>query len=290
MKALLQALRPIRDAGVRHVSWAGRALLSGAVAVVRPGDGYHWDGLKRGGDPDQPCWLFQYTLSGRGHFQAGRHQQTVEAGQAFCATIPSAHHYRADQTCPEWIFFWLIIKDPHITGRLLRHPHLNNSLLTLAPASAVIRCASSLLLQLVRGDAMDIYQLEELLFRWMLECERWADGQQHPVEPKTKLLDFVRRRTLERLENPSGTSELAREWGLSRSNFSHFFQKTSGLTPAAYTASIRLEEAAGILRNSRLSVKEVAAKTGFTDSNHLCKSFRRQFLMSPGNYRAMHCG
>lgn len=256
--------------------------------MVRPVDGYHWDGLMRGGDPGQPSWLFQYTLSGRGIFQTGRQPHRVKAGQGFCATIPSAHHYCADPTCPEWTFFWLMINDPHITGRLLRHSPLNNALLMLPPGSAVIRCASSLLLHLVRGDAMDIYQLEEHLFRWMLECERWADIQQYPVEPKTKLLEFVRQRVLENLNNPPSTSELADAWGLSRSNFSHYFQKTSGYTPAAFMASIRLEEAAGILRNSKLSVKEVAAKTGFTESNHLCKSFRKRFLMSPGNYRAIH--
>ena len=288
MKAIIQQLAPIRDHGVRHAAWAGRGLLSGAMAVVKPGDNYHWDGLKRGGDPGQPAWLFQYTLSGRGLFQTGRLPQSVEAGQAFCATIPSAHVYHGDDSCPRWVFFWIIVNDPHVTGRLLRHPGLHNSLLTLPPGSPVIRCAASLLLHLVRGDALDIYQLEENLFRWMLECERWADLQLHPVEPKARLLEFVRNFTLERLESPLDTSSLARAWGLSRSNFSHYFQKTSGLTPAAYVWSLRLEEAAEILRTSDLSVKEVAAKTGFTDSNHLCKSFRRHFLMSPGNYRATH--
>ncbi len=258
------------------------------MAVVKPGDNYSWDGLKRGGDPRQPSWLFQYTLAGRGIFQAGRQPQSVEAGQAFCATIPSAHAYYGDESCPRWVFFWMIVTDPLVTGRLLRHPNLHNSLLTLPPGSPVIRRAASLLLHLVRGDALDLYQLEEQLFRWMLECERWADQQQHPVEPKTKLLEFVRRFTLERLESPVDTGGLAAAWGLSRSNFSHYFQKTSGQTPAAYVWTLRLEEAAGLLRDSELSVKEVAAKTGFTDSNHLCKSFRRHFLMSPGSYRATH--
>jgi AraC-like DNA-binding protein len=258
------------------------------VELVKPGDGYHWDGLKRGGDPARPTWLFQYTLSGRGIFQAGRQPQRVEAGQAFCSTIPSAHSYHGDASCPGWAFFWMIVNDSHLTGRLLSHPNLHNSLLTLSAGSPVIRSAAAVLLHLVRGDAMDIYQLEECLFRWMLECERWADQQLHPGAPKARLLEFVRRFTLEHLESPLDTSKLAQAWGLSRSNFSHYFLKTSGLTPAAYVGALRLEEAAGVLRNSDLSVKEVAAKTGFTDSNHLCKSFRRHFLMSPGCYRDMH--
>ena len=135
---------------------------------------------------------------------------------------------------------------------------------------------------------MDSYAMEELLFRWMLECERWADHTRHPARPKTKLLETVRRHMLANLQAPVRTTQLAAASGLSRSNFSQSFRKTTGHTPAAYVQELRLEEAARLLRSGRLSIKEIASQTGFTSSNHLCKSFRRSYQMSPGNFRRLH--
>jgi len=183
-----------------------------------------------------------------------------------------------------------MVRDVHVTSRLLSHSHLVNRVVEQAADGPVVRSAAILLARLFRRDAPDKYALEELLFHWMLECERWADQSRYPVRPKKKLLESVRRRVLGKLQNPVPTAELAAESGMSRSNFAHFFQKTTGHTPAAFVRELRLEEAARQLRSSRLSIKEIAARTGFASSNQFCKSFRRNFFMSPGNFRRLHQG
>jgi AraC-like DNA-binding protein len=266
----------------------GGGLLSVGIETTTPRREYSWDGLNRGGDSHHPIWLFQYTMEGHGLFRTGRKTRTVPPGHAFCAHIPSAHSYEGDPTCPEWKFFWLMIRDEHITSRLLKHPNLVNRVPALGPDSPVVRSAATLLSKLLRGDALDSYAMEELLFRWMLECERWADQARHPVRPKTRLLESVRRHVLANLLAPVRTSALAAASGLSRSNFSHLFRKTTGHTPAAYVQELRLDEAARLLRSGELSIKEIASQTGFTSSNHLCKSFRRSFRMSPGDFRRLH--
>lgn len=263
-------------------------LLSGGIETTAPHRNYHWDGLNRGADPLQPIWLFQYTLEGHGLFHAGRKVLKVPAGHAFSVRIPSPHSYFGDPACTEWRFFWLMIRDDHVNSRIFRHPNLVNRVPALSPESPVARGAAALLSRLLRGDAMDSYAMEELLFRWMLECERWADHARHPVRPKTKFLESVRRHVLSNLQAPVRTSDLAAASGQSRSNFSHLFRKTTGHTPAAYVQELRLEEAARLLRSGRLSIKEIASQTGFTSSNHLCKSFRRSYQMSPGNFRRLH--
>jgi AraC-like DNA-binding protein len=274
---------------VHHFRTKHGGLLSGAVETATSDRSYHWDGLKRG-DASQPAWLFQYTLKGHGLFQSGHSGsvQKVPRGRAFCAKLPSANMYRGDSSCREWRFFWIMVRDAHITPRLLAHFNLVNCVQDFPPDSLVIHGASHLLTHLVRGDALDAYQMEEHLFRWMLECERWADHQRHPVQPKTKLLESVRRHVLATLPRAIRTSDLASSAGVSRSNYTHHFHKTTGHTPAAYILGLRLEEAARQLRCRQLSVKEVAAATGFTSSNHLCKCFRRHFQMSPGNFRRLH--
>jgi AraC-like DNA-binding protein len=102
------------------------------------------------------------------------------------------------------------------------------------------------------------------------------------------MLLFVRNFTLRNLQRAFRLEELAREYGLSSSGFSHSFQSVTGITPMAYANRVRMEEALRLLRSTRLSIKEIASMLGFTTSDYFCKSFRRHHLMSPGSYRNTH--
>lgn len=290
VKTLWNELSSIRRTGVHHSSLGERGFIGGGWDTVTKERTYHWDGMRRGEGAAGPTWLFQYSVVGNGLFQTREQTHCVEPGWAFCATIPSAHLYRADPACDRWEFFWLMVSEPYVTRRLLGHANLQNRVLPLSSDSPWVRTAVALLEQLARGESMDSYRVEEEMFRWMLECERWADREAYPVAPKTRLLNFVRHEVLQHLESEMPTSTLAGVYGMDRTNFSHHFRKLTGHTPAAYVREVKLEQAAHLLRNSSRSVKEIAGATGFSGSNQLCKSFRRFFKMSPGSYRAMYRG
>jgi len=252
---------------------------------VSGGESYGWDGLKRAGDSRRPVWLFQYSLSGWGWFRNAHGLHRVGPGQAFAARIPSAHSYGRDETCPRWTFLWAIVSHPYVVSRLLAHSNLVNEVLSLPAETAAVQGLLALLLDL--NDESDRFAEEEGLFRWMLELERWAFSQRHPVEERSRLLGFAEKVVSSHLRGFISVDNLAKGWGTSRSNFTHHFTKVTGRTPADYIREIRLREARKLLRNRRFSVKEVAAQTGFSDANHLCKCFRAYYQISPGAYQRL---
>jgi AraC-like DNA-binding protein len=77
---------------------------------------------------------------------------------------------------------------------------------------------------------------------------------------------------------------------MSRSHFSHHFRAHTGLTPGRFIAEFRVGEAAKMLRDPRLPLKQIAAANGFADANHFCKVFRRFQHMSPTSYRRAIAG
>ncbi|MGE9289807.1 MAG: hypothetical protein ACQKBT_02375, partial [Puniceicoccales bacterium] len=176
-------------------------LLIGGHEQVTPAQEYHWDGMRRSGDPDSPFWLFQYTLKGFGIFQNERTRKPVLPGQAFFTLIPSPALYCRASECDCWEFFWILVRSPYLVDRFRKHTNLVNEVVSLQPSSAIFRTASDLY-QSLGAVTADNYQREELLFRWMLECERWASRERHPPAPKVELLDFVRTFTLKNLEQP----------------------------------------------------------------------------------------
>jgi len=233
-------------------------------------------------------WLFQFTMAGWGRFHSSRGQWKVEAGQAFCASIPSRHVYHSDPDCPAWEFFWIIVHHPYAVQRLEQHPNLVNSRLSLTEGSACLRAAHRLIEGAKREAGLDPYEVEADLFAWMIEMERQAFSLRHPYDARERLLRFCREYVLTRLHRSLSVSELAAANGMNRSNFSHRFRKVAGQSPAGFVHRIRLEEAAKLLGDQKWSVKQVATQTGFSDANHLCKAFRKRFQTSPAIYRRLN--
>jgi AraC-like DNA-binding protein len=267
----------------RHLSLGENGNLSMGFETVSGGDSYRWDGMRRGGHARRPHWIFQYTLSGWGVFESGGSAKRVGAGQAFCARIPSRHLYRNDEACGKWTFVWLIVSHPYVVERLLKHENLVNAVVEWPATSAALRAAASLLLDC--REESDPFDVENAVFHWMIEMERSAFSRRHPAGERERLMNFVRARVMDCLTAFVPVEDLAVACKMNRSNFAHHFRKTTGVSPAAFVRRIRLDEAVRLLARKNLSVKEVAAQTGFADANHLCKVFRAHMRISPGTYR-----
>lgn len=78
---------------------------------------------------------------------------------------------------------------------------------------------------------------------------------------------------------------LAREAGLSRSRFAELFRQLAGDTPLQYLARWRLEQARGLLVETRLGVAEIAHRVGYESLPAFTRSFKRQFGTGPGTLR-----
>ena len=81
-----------------------------------------------------------------------------------------------------------------------------------------------------------------------------------------------------------GLPELAAAIALSPSRFSHLFKAQTGVSPAQYLRSIRLQKAKGLLEATHLSIKEVAGCVGL-DSSRLDKGFRELYGVTPSRHR-----
>ena len=78
---------------------------------------------------------------------------------------------------------------------------------------------------------------------------------------------------------------LAREVSLSRSAFAERFTALTGDAPMRYLRRLRLARAAGLLRDSDLSLAAIAGHTGYDSEVSLSKAFKRAYGVPPGRYR-----
>jgi AraC family transcriptional regulator len=80
---------------------------------------------------------------------------------------------------------------------------------------------------------------------------------------------------------------LATESGYSRDHFLRGFRQAMGVTPHQYLLQQRLERVQESLRNTSLSLSEIACGCGFSSHSHLATAFRKAFGVSLSAYRRM---
>jgi AraC family transcriptional regulator len=81
-------------------------------------------------------------------------------------------------------------------------------------------------------------------------------------------------------------SDLAQLLGMSQFHFSRLFKQSMGVTPHQYVLQQRVERAKQLLKETKLSVMEIALLCGFSSHSHLGKWFRQHIGMTPKAYRA----
>ncbi len=284
------ALRQLADLSRKPTAapswWTPRTAFFGNIETRTDPSSYRWDGMKRLGRRDPPLFFFQLTMAGWGHFQLyGKPPQRIAPGTGFFAVLPSRHRYYLPEDSPGWTFGWIGIYHPYLLARVSKQVAATGPLVEL-PADGVLRAS---VLRLVRGaikkDFRDRLEVEAALFDFLFAYERSAQQARDSSGEGQRLLDEVRSRTITSLPRAIGVEELAAEYDMSRSHFSHHFRSRTGLTPARFTTEVRIHEAARMLLDSRAPLKQIALACGFANVSHFCKLFRQFQHLSPASYR-----
>lgn len=80
---------------------------------------------------------------------------------------------------------------------------------------------------------------------------------------------------------------LAYYFDTSVSNLSHFFKKNTGMSISQYVEITKIEKAKQMMKESSMSIREIAAELGYTNSTTFIEMFKRYENVTPGKYREM---
>jgi AraC family transcriptional regulator len=81
-------------------------------------------------------------------------------------------------------------------------------------------------------------------------------------------------------------AELARVSGLSTFHFARMFTLVVGISPNRYVSRLRLEQAMADVAAGKLSLAQIAFKSGFSSQASFTRAFRRATGITPGEYRS----
>lgn len=125
-----------------------------------------------------------------------------------------------------------------------------------------------------------------------LVTELYADAGA-PVayrQPKANDLCARKMRTIEdhvnsHLNAALSPGDLAAAVGMPEATFLRSFKSASGMTAYQYVITRRIERARGLLRDSDMTIAQIAYVTGFSSQSHMTDVFRSKLGTSPGAMR-----
>lgn len=80
---------------------------------------------------------------------------------------------------------------------------------------------------------------------------------------------------------------LAERASISPYHFIRTFKKETGFTPHEYLIATRMATARYLLKNTKLSIKDICFQTGFSGESVFCSAFKKRHNMTPAQYRSL---
>lgn len=112
-------------------------------------------------------------------------------------------------------------------------------------------------------------------------CRSEGSSSQLSMEEVKNLIDS-------NFDDPEmSVNRLAENMNIHRGSLSRAFRKTFHTTVADYLSSVRFRHAIMLLKESDLSIKEIAEACGFNSSNYFSKVFIAKSGMTPQHYRCI---
>lgn len=216
--------------------------------------------------------LLTYIIRGSFSFTLDGGEQTAHSGELVLIDCFKPHTYYTNDSFEA---YWLHINGAN-TYELFNEITRRFSNIITADCEEKIKDIYSAIktsVQMSEGEmSLKIYELLMSLF---------ANNQVNGIDAFSDAINYISKHYNETITVES----IANVVHLSPSQFSRKFKKQTGTSPYDYILSIRLTKAKELLKNTSLSVSEIAYRTGFQSDSNFIYFFKKQEGISPLKFR-----
>jgi AraC-like DNA-binding protein len=143
-----------------------------------------------------------------------------------------------------------------------------------------------------QGITKRIYLESKVLELLAFQFNEWSEQRPQSLHSHCSLqpndierLHHAKEILIQNLDHPPSLLELARQVGLNDYKLKQGFRQVFGTTVFGYLQTHRMKHAKQLLAERELSVAGVAQLIGYTSQSRFCDAFKRQFGISPREYR-----
>lgn len=227
-------------------------------------------------------YLLHYILNGEGKYYANNECYELKKGEGFLICPGESTYYRADKEEP-WEYCWISF-DGYEVASILNKCGLSKDRLIFKDNSNGIFKEN--LLSLIHDYDVKSKNEFALLGQLYLCFSNIYDQ----IEPKEKItyqsyLDKAMDYIYNNFSYDIKISDIAKYVGIDRTYLYKLFILEHKISPQQYLISFRLNTAVNMLETTKLNITEIAYSCGFKDAPTFYKHFKKQFNITPVQYR-----
>lgn len=164
------------------------------------------------------------------------------------------------------------------------HPYVYEELVS----SEIQQIAAQIVTANVPAELHDFYiriKAQELICLFFIELIKRGQTAAYPLQvADVKTIYSIRDKLISDLSLAPSLPELARFSGMSESKLKRLFKQIFGLSVYTYYQTFRINEAAYLIKEQKLSVSEAGLRLGFTNLSHFSRIFEKQMGHKPKKY------
>ena len=231
-------------------------------------------------------YLLHYVKTGRGIYQVNGKTYSLKAGDVFIIYPNTLVSYLADMEDP-WEYYWVGFNGACANKLVQQTP--------FSDVQPVHHCKDP---QSTRETIYNIYlargpepQCEALmtgylyLFMAQLMKEAREAMPNTPSSSSQYVLAAIKYIQFNYSHDIS-VDDIAKAVGVSRSHLYRVFMSNVGQSPIDYLTGYRISEACSLLKNTGLSIAEIAVSVGFFDQFYFSRVFKKVKGVPPSKYLA----
>lgn len=225
-------------------------------------------------------------ISGTAQFTFGKTSVSLTKGQAIL--IPAKQEHQITDITEDFVkLVWGVsLKGQNICALLNKIDKVR----VVNYNKEVFDIFQTILEEMTKKDAEYESVIRYEMYRVLLCFSRkllknYDDGKTRTIKFQNTRLKNVERYVVDNLSRGVSVKELSVQFGVSTKQLCRIIKKEYGLTAQSFIKNIQLSKAKKYLAEYDLSVKEVAAKVGYSDRYTFEKAFKKNEGISPANFR-----
>jgi AraC family transcriptional regulator len=236
--------------------------------------------VSRGGNRSP---LFFYIVSGVLKLEYMDNHYEAAADDIVLINCYFPHHYYCDSNC-EFLFFHFDGKEVQtITNHLIEQNqspvfHLNN-------ATEIYKNIREPILRLCYQEQTTDTSLSSLVYSTLCSIQAFNEILPRTASPSsdaiTRVIDYMKNNINQQLSLQS----LAEQVNLNSYYLAHLFKKETGSSPIEYMTNLKINYAKLILRNTNITISELADTLGYSSPSSFINTFKARRGLSPQKYR-----
>jgi AraC-like DNA-binding protein len=219
----------------------------------------------------------ELVTAGNAVFIQNGRQYLVNPGQVFVLRKTCTHLYR---TGPAGFLHkrCLTLEGPILEPLLYAANLAECDYVVPGPGSPVPHLLRTIHRLLGKKDTGLLSEISQLAYRLVIELGK-VSRPQYPL-PVHAALDFMQNN----LSKTLTSEQIAKKTGLSPTHFNRLFKKHLQVSPVAFFIQKKMALAQYLLSHTSMSVKEVAAATGYDDPLYFSAQFKKHFRLAPSRF------